>query len=110
MNKQYYTYIMSNKKNGTLYIGITSDLQKRVWQHKNKIMDGFTSKYDLTSLVYFETYDDPENAIKREKRLKLYLRQWKIDLIEKTNPKWHDLSQDFMDPSVKPKEDKESKL
>jgi len=91
MNKQYYIYIMSNKKNGTLYVGMTSSLIKRVYQHKNKVIDGFTKKYNLQKLVYYEIYDDPENAIKREKRLKLYLRQWKFDLIEKENPEWNDL-------------------
>lgn len=91
MNKQYYIYIMSNKKNGTLYIGVTSDIIKRVWEHKNNVIQGFTSKYGLHNLVYYEVYDDIENAIKREKRLKLWLRQWKIDLIEGMNPDWNDL-------------------
>ena len=89
--KNYYTYILSNKKNGTLYVGVTSDLVRRVYEHKNKIYTGFTEKYGLDKLVYYEVFDDVENAIKREKRLKAYLRQWKIDLIEKENPKWLDL-------------------
>jgi putative endonuclease len=91
MNKQYYVYIMTNKKNGTLYIGVTSNLIKRLWDHKNKTTKGFTSKYNLTRLVYYEIHESIENAIKREKRLKLWLRQWKISLIEKENPKWEDL-------------------
>lgn len=95
MSKQYYIYMMSNKKNGTLYIGFTGNLEKRVWEHKNKTMDGFTKKYDLENLVYYEIYDNPEHAIKREKRLKLYLRQWKIGLIEKNNPDWIDLYPSF---------------
>lgn len=105
MSKHYYVYMMSNKKRGTIYISISSDLEKRVYQHKNKSIKGFTQKYNLKNLVYYEIYDDPENAIKREKRLKLYLRQWKIELIEKENPNWIDLYQTFMDPSVKPKDD-----
>ena len=91
MKKYFYVYIMASKRNGTLYIGITSDLIKRVWQHKHKIVEGFTKKYNVTQLVYFEQYQDPENAIKREKRLKQYNRKWKMNLIEKTNPKWKDL-------------------
>ena len=89
--KQYYVYILTNKKEGTLYIGITSDLKKRVWEHKNKVQKGFTSKYNANKLVYYEVFDDPENAIKREKRLKFWLRQWKLDLINKQNPQWKDL-------------------
>ena len=91
MNKNYYVYILASKRNGTLYIGVTSDLIKRVWQHKEKLADGFTKKYGVDRLVYFEQFMDPENAIKREKRLKKYKRKWKIDLIEKDNPRWEDL-------------------
>ena len=89
--KQYYVYILASRKNGTLYIGITSDLQKRMWEHKNKVKEGFTQKYNVDRLVYYEIFDDPENAIKREKRLKFWLRQWKLDLINKNNPDWLDL-------------------
>jgi putative endonuclease len=81
--KQSYVYMMSNRKNGTIYIGVTSDLIKRVYEHKNKVTGGFTKRYNLDKLVYFEIFDDIETAIKREKRLKFYQRQWKIDLIEK---------------------------
>ena len=95
MSKQYYVYMMSNRKNGTLYVGVTSDIEKRVWEHKNKVIKGFTEKYNLQNLVYFEIFNDPYNAIKREKRLKFYLRKWKIDLIEKENPNWLDLYKDF---------------
>ena len=91
MDKQYYVYILASRKNGTLYIGITSDLVKRVWEHKEKAVKGFTRKYSVNRLVYYEIFDDSENAIKREKRLKEYKRQWKIDLIEKENPEWNDL-------------------
>ena len=96
MEKNYYVYILASKRNGTLYIGITSNLIKRVWEHKEKIADGFTKKYDVDKLVYVEHYQDPENAIKREKRLKKYKRQWKINLIEKDNPQWKDLYDMFL--------------
>ena len=92
MNQNYYVYIVASKKNGTLYIGITNDLEKRVWQHQNKQIKGFTEKYGVGKLVYFEIYIDPVNAIQREKRLKKYSRQWKINLIEKENPRWIDLT------------------
>ena len=75
MDKNYYVYILASKRNGTLYVGITSDLIKRVWQHKEKFIDRFTKKYNVNRLVYFEAFSDPENAIKREKRLKKYKRQ-----------------------------------
>ena len=92
MDKQYYVYILASRKNGTLYnIGITSDLIRRIWEHKNKVVEGFTSKYHVDKLVYYEIFGDPENAIKREKRLKFYKKKWKIDLIEKCNPEWKDL-------------------
>ena len=91
MNKNFYVYILASKRNGTLYIGITSDLIGRVWQHKEKHADGFTKKYNVDKLVYFEVFSDPENAITREKRLKKYKRQWKSNLIEKDNPQWNDL-------------------
>ena len=93
--KNYYVYILASKKNGTLYIGITSNLLKRVWEHKNKIVEGFTEKYDVERLVYYECYDDPENAILREKRLKSWKRHWKIELIEKENPAWEDLYEEI---------------
>ncbi len=89
--KQGYIYILTNKRQGTLYIGVTSDLVKRIWQHKNKFVDSFTQKYHLTKLVYFEKFDCIENAIKREKELKGKLRQKKIDLIESVNSEWNDL-------------------
>lgn len=82
---------MTNKRNGTLYIGATSDLAKRVWEHKNKLVPGFTSKYDLSLLVYYECVDDWYSAFNREKQLKKWNRKWKLELIEKTNPNWIDL-------------------
>jgi putative endonuclease len=93
MDKKYYVYILANKKNGTLYLGFTSNLIKRVWEHKNKVIKGFTARYGVDKLVYFEQLDDPYNAITREKRLKKYKRKWKLALIEKDNPHWNDIFQ-----------------
>ena len=92
---QYYIYILTNQKNGTLYIGVTNDLETRVLQHKQKINEGFTSKYDVTLLVYFESFQYINDAIKREKQLKKWNRQWKINLIEEGNIDWKDLSEDW---------------
>jgi putative endonuclease len=89
--KQFAVYILASKPRGTLYIGVTSNLVQRVWQHRNHVVPGFTHKYDVVRLVYFEMHESAEAAIHREKRLKHWLRQWKIDLIEKTNPEWRDL-------------------
>ncbi|MFP3011487.1 MAG: GIY-YIG nuclease family protein [Rickettsia sp.] len=94
--KEYYVYILSNKYDGTLYIGVTSDIIKRVWQHKQKIIKGFTTKYNLDKLVYFEQFNDINLAISREKRLKEYKRKWKLDLIEANNPNWYDLYEDII--------------
>lgn len=96
MTKSYYVYILASKRNGTLYIGIKSNLIKRVWEHKEKNIEGFTEKYNVSKLVYFEQYNDPENALKREKRLKRYNRKWKLALIEKENPNWRDLYYDLI--------------
>ena len=87
----YFVYILASKLNGTLYIGVTNDLIKRVWQHKNNLADGFTKKYGVHLLVYFEETSDAESAITREKQLKTWNRQWKINLIVKSNPYWKDL-------------------
>ena len=89
--KKFYIYILASKKGGFLYIGITSNLSKRIWEHKNEITKGHTSKYSIKRLVYYEVYDDFDNAVKREKTLKKWRRQWKIDLIEKNNPEWNEL-------------------
>jgi putative endonuclease len=89
--KQGYVYIMANKPQGTLYIGVTSDIIKRVYEHKNDFADSFTRKYGLKSLVYYEVFDEIAEAIKREKQLKEWQRKWKIELIEKQNPEWEDL-------------------
>ena len=84
-------YILSNSTNSTLYIGVTSNLVQRIYQHKNHLADGFTKKYQINKLVYFEQYEDMETAIRREKSLKKWLRKWKNELIEKDNPNWNDL-------------------
>jgi len=88
--KQPAVYILASKRNGTLYIAVTSDLVKRVWQHKNGVVEGFTKKYQVHLLVYFELYEDMEEAILREKRRKKWNRQWKLRLIEEANPEWKD--------------------
>jgi putative endonuclease len=89
--RSYYVYILASRIGGTLYVGVTNDLIRRVYEDKSKLVEGFTEKYDVVKLVYFEQFDDPENAIKREKRLKKWSRTWKISLIEKENPDRHDL-------------------
>ena len=88
--KIYYIYILASKKNGTLYIGITNELKRRVYEHKNGLIEGFTKKYSVHQLVYYEETADVENAIMREKQLKKWKRAWKIELIEKFNPDWED--------------------
>ncbi|MEO6117793.1 MAG: GIY-YIG nuclease family protein [Methylotenera sp.] len=84
-------YILASKRNGTLYIGVTSDLIKRIWEHKSDLVQGFTKQYQVHDLVWYETSENMESAIVREKQLKEWKRQWKLDLIEKTNPYWNDL-------------------
>jgi len=95
--KSYYIYIMTSKKNGTLYIGITNDLIKRVFENKKGLVERFTKKYQVNKLVYFEETQDVESAIMREKKLKDWKRKWKLELIEKTNPKWDDLYDKILD-------------
>jgi len=89
--RHYYVYILASRIGGTLYIGVTNDLIRRVAEHKSKLIEGFTEKYEVARLVYFEQFDDPDNAIKREKRLKKWNRAWKVRLIEQHNPNWDDL-------------------
>jgi len=92
---QYYLYLLSNKFNGTLYIGVTNDLERRLYEHKNKLIEGFTKNYGLNRLLYFETYQYANDAIKREKNMEKWKREWKIKLIEEENPNWSDLSKDW---------------
>jgi putative endonuclease len=89
--KQPAVYILASKRNGTLYIGVTSDLPKRVWAHRNNVVDGLSKRYDVHQLVYFELHVTMENAITREKQLKKWNRAWKLRLIEENNPEWNDL-------------------
>ena len=91
MNKQPAVYILASKRNGTLYIGATSDVVKRIWEHKNNLVKGFTARYSVHQLVWYEIHESMESAIQREKRLKEWKRDWKMELIEKTNPDWQDL-------------------
>ncbi len=93
--KQFCVYIVSSGRNGTLYIGVTSDLVRRVWEHKNKATTGFTVKYGCDQLVHFEVFENAEAAIIREKQMKEWRRTWKIELIEKSNPGWRDLYADI---------------
>ena len=93
----YYVYILASKRNGTLYIGITNDLQRRVYEHKTGIKKGFTQKYGVNMLIYFETFQNIEEAIIREKRLKKWNRSWKIELVEEENKQWIELASDWYD-------------
>ena len=86
-----YVYMMASKRNGTLYIGVTSDLSKRAWEHREGVADGFTKRYGCKSLVWFEVHDDLQEARQREVRLKKWNRSWKLRLIEEQNPEWRDL-------------------
>lgn len=94
---QYYVYIITNKKDGVLYIGVSNNLERRIFEHKNKLIKGFSSRYNLDKLVYFETYQFINEAIKREKNLKKWKRDWKINLIIEENKDWKDLSEDWFE-------------
>jgi len=94
-DRQYYVYILTNKSNNVLYIGVTNDLIRRIFEHKNKLVDGFTKKYNLAKLVYYEATNDIESAIAREKQLKNWHREWKKNLINQFNPEWKDLGEDL---------------
>jgi putative endonuclease len=87
----YYVYILASRKDGAIYVGITNDIVRRIYEHRTKVIQGFTSKYNITRLVWFEIYDDPISAISREKELKKWKRVWKVQLIEAQNPQWNDL-------------------
>jgi putative endonuclease len=87
----YYVYILASRKDGAIYLGVTNDIVRRIYEHRTKAVRGFTSKYNITRLVWFEIYDDPISAISREKELKKWKRTWKTQLIEEQNPLWNDL-------------------
>jgi len=89
--KQFYVYILASQRNGTLYTGVTSNLIQRIWQHKQRLVDGFTKKYRVKSLIHYEVHDTAESAITREKQIKKWKRAWKLRLIEENNPDWKDL-------------------
>ena len=89
--KHFYVYILASKRNGALYTGVTSDLVKRVYQHKNNLVEGFTQKYNVHCLVWYEIHESAEAAIQREKQIKKWKREWKLALIERDNPDWQDL-------------------
>ena len=91
MRRQYYVYILTNKPYGTLYVGMTNDLIRRTWEHRSKAVKGFTEEHGLTRLVWYEVHEDPYEAIMREKRIKKWNRDWKINLIQHMNPAWGDL-------------------
>ena len=96
MSENYYVYIMTNKYNTVLYTGVTNDLVRRVYEHKNKLVEGFTAKYNLTKLVYYEIYNDVKEAINREKQIKGWKREKKEDLIKEFNPMWKDLYEEIV--------------
>ena len=93
--KQYYVYIFTNKGNKVLYVGVTNNIERRIFEHRNKLIEGFTKKYNLTKVVYFEVTEDIHSALEREKQLKNWYRDWKINLINSFNRDWKDLSEDF---------------
>jgi putative endonuclease len=94
----YYVYLLASKRNGTLYVGVTHDLIRRVYEHKNDFVKGFTSKYSVHKLAYFEQCEDYESAVQREKQIKEWKRKWKLELIEKVNPEWKDLYEEYVSP------------
>jgi len=96
MEKVYYVYILASGRNGTLYVGVTNDLIRRAWEHRNGVSEGFTKKYGVHQLVYFEVFGDIHMAIHREKKLKKYPRAWKLNLIQRENLEWRDLSETFI--------------
>ena len=94
--KQPCVYLLTSRRNGTLYTGVTSNLIQRVWQHKNNLVDGFTKKYSVHNLVWFEVHETMQSAIEREKAIKEWRRAWKIELIESVNPQWRDLGEEMV--------------
>ncbi len=95
MKKKFYVYLMTRARNSTFYTGLTSNLPKRIWEHKNEVVDGFTKKHNIKMLAYYEVFEDYENAARKEKRLKRWPRPWKMKVIEEMNPDWKDLYEDI---------------
>jgi putative endonuclease len=93
--QESYVYILASRRNGTLYIGSTTDLVRRIWEHKNKVIPGFTAKYNVHQLVYYEVHQEATEAARREKRLKNWCRKWKLNTIEQFNPSWRDLYEEI---------------
>jgi putative endonuclease len=96
MPRQPAVYILASKQNGTLYVGVTSNLQKRAWEHKNDLVEGFTKRYGVHRLVFYELHEDIVSAIRREKQMKKWKRAWKLELIERQNPMWNDLWEEIV--------------
>ena len=96
MNKEPCVYILAGRRNGTLYTGVTSSLKKRVWEHKNNVVEGFTKRYGVHALVWYELHSNMESAITREKAIKEWKRRWKLELIEEMNPDWRDLYEELI--------------
>jgi putative endonuclease len=96
IERQPCVYILASKRNGTLYTGVTSHVVKRVWEHKSDLVEGFTKRYGVHSLVWYEVHETMESAITREKQIKEWKRRWKLELIEKSNPEWRDLYEDII--------------
>jgi putative endonuclease len=92
----FYVYILASRRNGTIYLGMTDDLAKRTWQHKNELIRGFTKQYGVKSLVWYEPHESRETAFTRERQIKKWNRSWKLQLIEKENPRWRDLWDDLL--------------
>ncbi|MFL5296436.1 MAG: GIY-YIG nuclease family protein [Phenylobacterium sp.] len=95
MGRAFYVYIMASRRNGTLYVGVTGDLPRRAYEHREKLIGGFTSRYDVKMLVWYEDFPTADEAITAEKRIKRWRRAWKLELIEKMNPQWLDLYETF---------------
>jgi len=95
VSRQYFVYILTNKTNRVLYTGVTNNLERRIYEHQNALFEGFSKKYNLKKLVYYETTNDINSAINREKQLKNWHRDWKINLVNQFNPEWKDLSKEF---------------
>ena len=93
--EESYVYILASNRNGTLYVGSTTNLVKRIWEHKNKVISGFTAKYNVHQLVYYEVHQDIMEAARRERRLKNWCRKWKLNIIEQFNPTWRDLYEEI---------------